>query len=171
MPVHRSGLRAPILLGLALLAALGASAAVAQNPVQVRRAQAGASCPRCNLFQADFADRALSGRDFTGARLRQADASAAVMTGARLAHADLRDLNGYGVLLGRADLRGADLANASLVGAYLQGADLAGAKLTGVNLSGAEASRARGLTRAQLAGACGDEATTLPPGLHVAACR
>ena len=153
----------------ALLVAAGSASA--QNPVQVRRAQAGASCPRCNLFQADFADRTLSGRDFSGARLRQADASAAVMTGARLARADLRDLDGYGVLLGRADLRGADLTNASLVGAYLQGADFSGARLAGVNLSGAEASRARGLTRAQLSGACGDEATTLPPGLHVGACR
>lgn len=151
--------------------ALGASPAAAQNPVQVARARAGASCPRCNLFQADFADRTLSGRDFTGARLRQADASAAVMTGARLGHADLRDLDAYGTLLGRADLHGADLTNASLVGAYLQGADLAGARLAGANLSGAEASRARGLTRAQLAGACGDEATTLPPGLHIRPCR
>lgn len=156
---------------LALLLLAVATSAAPQNAVQVGHARAGASCPRCNLFQADFADRELQGRDFTGARLRQADFSAAVMTRARLAHADLRDLNGYGVLLGGADLRGADLTHASLVGAYLQGADLAGARLEGANLAGAEMSRARGLRPAQLAAACGDEATTLPAGLHLRPCR
>jgi len=30
---------------------------------------------------------------------------------------------------------------------------------------------ARGLTRAQLASACGDASTTLPPGLTAPACR
>ena len=160
------------MLALALAAAVVATGpALAQNPAQVARARGGASCPRCNLFQADFASRSLPGRDFTGARLRQADMSAAVMTGVRLAHTDLRDVNGYGALLGRADLRGADLTNATLVGAYLQGADLSGARLDGANLSGAEASHARGLTRAQLARACGDEATTLPAGLRLAPCR
>ena len=160
----------PLALAFLLLAA-AASPSAAQNPAQVGRARGGASCPRCNLFQADFADRELKGRDFTGARLRQADFSAAVMTRTRLAHADLRDLNGYGVLLGGADLRGADLTHASLVGAYLQGADLHGARLEGANLAGAEMSRARGLSPAQLATACGDEATTLPAGLHVRPCR
>ena len=160
---------APVIAAVAALAA--ALPAFAQNPAQVARARGGANCPRCNLFQVDFAARELAGRDFSGARLRQADFTGAVMTGVRLAHADLRDVNGYGVLLGRADLRGADLTHATLVGAYLQGADLAGARLDGANLSGAEAARARGLTRAQLARACGDGSTTLPPGLSVAPCR
>ncbi len=161
------------LVGLALIAAVltFVGPASAQDVAQVRRAQGGVSCPRCNLFQADLANHPLAGRDFSGARLRQASMSAAVLTGARLARADLRDLDGYGALFGHADLRGADLRNASLVGAYLQGADLSGAKLDGANLSGAEMSRARGLSEAQLARACGDEATLLPRGLRLPACR
>jgi uncharacterized protein YjbI with pentapeptide repeats len=57
------------------------------------------------------------------------------------------------------------------VGAYLQGANFRGAIFDGTNFSGAEMSRARGLTQRQLDGACGDEATTLPLGLHVEHCR
>lgn len=155
-----------------LLAALLVTApASAQNAGQVSRVQGGRSCPGCNLFQADLANRSLRGVDLHGARLRQADMSAAVAAHARLARTDLRDLNGYGAVLTGADLSGADLTNATLVGAYLQGASLAGARLDGANLSGAELSHARGLTAGQLARACGDEATTLPRGLRVAPCR
>ena len=158
---------------LALAAAclsLVATTATAQNPGQIAHVRAGASCPRCNLFQADLGGLTLRGRDYTGARLRQADAQAAVLTHARLAHTDLRDLNAYGAVMTGADLRGADLTAATLVGAYLQGADLSGAILSGTNLSGAEMSRARGLTSRQLGAACGDAATTLPRGLSVKAC-
>ena len=151
--------------------ALLASPAAAQNPVQIARVRAGASCPGCNLFQADLADLELKGRDYHGARLRQADASGAVLARSRFAHGDLRDFNAYGAVMTGADLRGADLTHATLVGAYLEGADLAGARMGGANLSGAEMERARGLTPGQLAQACGDEATRLPHGMHVAPCR
>ena len=158
-------------LALVVLSALIVAApAAAQNPGQIARVRAGASCPRCNLFQADLGGLALRGRDFTGARLRQADAQAAVLTHARLAHADLRDLNAYGAVLTGANLRGADLTAATLVGAYLQGADLSGAVLVGTNLSGTEMSRARGLSARQLSAACGDAATTLPRGFSVKPC-
>ncbi|CAN5164681.1 pentapeptide repeat-containing protein [soil metagenome] len=153
-----------------LLAAAVAAPAFAQNPAQIAKVRAGASCPRCNLFQADLGALTLRGRDYTGARLRQADAQGAVLTHARLAHADLRDLNAYGAVLTGADLRGADLTAATLVGAYLQGADLSGAILSGTNLSGAEMSHARGLTQRQLSAACGDAATTLPRGLSLKPC-
>ncbi len=156
----------PLLFALSL-----AAPADAQNAGQVARVQAGASCPGCNLFQAPLANASLKGRDFSHARLRQADVSAAVMTRARLAGADLRDLDAYGAVMTGVDLRGADLTNASLVGAYLQEADMEGSRLDGANLSGAEMSRTRGLTRAQLSRACGDASTTLPRGLAVPPCR
>ena len=161
----------PSLPPLLLLVLALASPAAAQNAAQIEHARAGASCPRCNLFQADFANQRMTGRNFTGARLRQADFSAAVMSHARFAHADLRDLNAYGAVFSGADFSGADLTHASFVGAYLQGASFQGAHLEGANFSGAEMSRARGLTQRQLDAACGDDATTLPRGLRLAACR
>ncbi len=161
-------IRAP-LLAAALLTL--AAPAWAQNMAQIGRAQAGADCPGCNLFQADLANRELHGRSFAGARLRQADLSAAVMTRVSFAHADLRDLNAYGAVFTGSNFAGADLTNASLVGTFLQGADLRGARLAGANFSGAEMDRAVGLTQGQLAGACGDEATRLPRGLRLAPCR
>jgi uncharacterized protein YjbI with pentapeptide repeats len=145
--------------------------ALAQNAAQIGHARAGASCPGCNLFQADFGGARLEGRNFAGARLRQADLSASVMNHTNFAHGDLRDVNAYGAVFSSADFAGANLANASFVGAYLQGSNFAGANLSGTNLSGAEMDHARGLTQHQLEGACGDEATTLPAGLRVRSCN
>ena len=158
---------------LALAAALCTAAlpAAAQNPVQIAHARGGASCPRCNLFQADFSNVQLRGRSFAGARLRQADLSTAEIIHSDFAGSDLRDVNAYGAVLGGSNFAGANLANASLVGTYLQGANFRGAHLAGANLSGAEMDRAVGLTQAQLAQACGDAATTTPRGLRVPACR
>lgn len=157
------------LVAVALLAA--ASPVVAQNATQIARAHAGASCPRCNLFQADFSNLDLKGRSFAGARLRQADLSTSTLAHTDFAGADLRDVNAYGAVLSGSDFAGANLSNASFVGTYLQGADFRGAHLQGVNFSGAEMDRARGLTPAQLASACGDQATTLPRGLRLAPCH
>ena len=151
------------------LAALAVPAA-AQNAGQIAHGKAGAACPRCNLFQADFGGLNLKGRNLAGARLRQADLSAAVAGHVRMSGSDLRDLNAYGAVMGSADFARSDLTNATFVGAYLEGANFAGAKLGGVNFSGAEMGRARGLTQAQLAGACGDPSTTLPRGLHLKPC-
>jgi len=162
-----AGLVALAAFGLALLAVMPASA---QNAGQIDRARDGASCPHCNLFQADFSNLQLKGRDFAGSRLRQADFSAAIMNRTSFAGADLRDVNAYGAVLTGADFAGANLTNASFVGAYLQGADFRGAILTGVNFSGAEMDRAAGLTQAQLDGACGDESTLLPHGLRLRRC-
>ena len=156
---------------IVLAALLGlAYPASAQNAGQVAHARAGASCPHCNLFQADFANLSLQHRNFAGARLRQADMSAAVATRARFSGGDLRDLNAYGAVLGGADFSRSDLTNATFVGAYLQGANFRGARLGGVNFSGAEMTRATGLVQSQLSGACGDQTTTLPRGLHLKPC-
>jgi uncharacterized protein YjbI with pentapeptide repeats len=150
--------------------ALAALPALAQNAGQIGHARAGASCPGCNLFQADFGGARLEGRNFAGARLRQADLSASVMNHTSFARGDLRDVNAYGAVFSSADFAGANLANASFVGAYLQGSNFAGANLAGVNFSGAEMERARGLSQRQLEGACGDQATTLPAGLRLRRC-
>jgi uncharacterized protein YjbI with pentapeptide repeats len=159
-------------LALAAFAILVAAApcAFAQNPVQIERAKHGDSCPRCNLFQADFANLELRGKTFAGARLRQADFSAAVMKHVDLAGTDLRDLNAYGAVFTGSNLAGANLTNATFVGAYMQGANLRGAQLQGANFSGAEMARAVGLTQVQLSQACGDATTTLPRGLRIKPC-
>lgn len=145
--------------------------AKAQSPEQVAQAQGGASCPKCNLFQADLSNRELKSRNFAGARLRQANMAAAVMNRTSFAGADLRDVDAYGAVFSTANFAGADLTNASLVGAYLQGSNFAGATLSGTNFSGAEMSKARGLSQRQLNTACGDSATTLPAGMNLPPCR
>ncbi len=157
-------------LAAALALAALPCAALAQNPAQIARARAGANCPGCNLFQADLSNLELKGRVFTGARLRQSDLSLAVMNRTSFARTDLRDVNAYGAVFTGSSFAGADLTHASFVGTYLEGANLAGARLDGTNFSGAEMARARGLTQAQLAHACGDGATRLPPGLRLPAC-
>lgn len=160
------------LLHLLTAAAVAIAApAMAQNAGQIARAKGGASCPQCNLFQADFGSSEMRGRNFSGARLRQSDLSLSVMNGTNFAGADLRDVNAYGGVFTGANFAGANLSAASFVGTYLQGANFSGARLDGTNFSGAEMDRARGLTQAQLNGACGDEATTLPRGLRLRPCR
>jgi uncharacterized protein YjbI with pentapeptide repeats len=87
----------------------------------------------------------LHGRELSGADL----------AGARLVGADLRGAELRGALLVAADLRDADLHLADVTGADLRGADVRGA-LLGTALF---------LTRMQVAGARGDDRTTLPDGL------
>ena len=156
-----------------LLAGLTAVATpvMAQNAAEVAQARNGANCPRCNLFQADFANLELKGRSFAGARLRQSDMSAAVMPHTSFAGSDLRDVNAYGAVFTGASFAGANMTNASFVGAYLQGANFRGAHLDGVNFSGAEMDRAVGLTQAQLQKACGDASTVTPRNIALHTCR
>ncbi len=80
-------------------------------------------------------------------------------------------MNAYGAVFSSANFAGANLTNANFVGTYLEGANFSGATLTGANFSGAEMDRARGLSQARLDQACGDEATRLPAGLRIPACR
>jgi uncharacterized protein YjbI with pentapeptide repeats len=156
---------------LAIALSLAAFPALAQNAAQVSHAQAGANCPRCNLFQADLSNKTLRARNYAGARLRQADLSLSVFNHGDFAGADLRDVNGYGALFSSANFTRANLTNSTFVGAYLQGASFRGATLIGVNFSGAEMERAAGLTQGQLNGACGDASTSLPHGLHLPLCK
>ena len=135
-----------------------------------RPGQGGASCPRCNLFQADLSNRKLTGRDFSGARLRQASLTAAILTRSRFARADLRDVDAYGAVLTSADLKGADLTHASFVGAYLEGADSQGRQARRDQLRARSCARARpdpGPARPGL------RRFLHPPasGFHISACR
>jgi len=157
------------LLALAAILAITAPAA-AQNAGQISQARNGASCPKCNLFQADFSGLTLSGKTYAGARLRQADLSLSIMTRTNFSGGDLRDVEAYGGVFTGSNFAGANLTNASLVGTHLQGASFRGANLTGTNFSGAEMDRATGLTQGQLNAACGDVATRLPGNLRIPAC-
>lgn len=159
------------LLPLLAMAALAAAPAYAQNAGQIGKARAGASCPGCNLFQAEFSNTEMQGRNFSRARLRQANLSLSTMNGANFSGADLRDVDAYGGVFSSASFAGADLTHASFVGTYLDGANFSGARLNGTNFSGAQLGRARGLSQGQLNAACGDGATVLPAGLRIPACR
>jgi uncharacterized protein YjbI with pentapeptide repeats len=134
------------------------------------RVRAGAACTGCDLFQIDLAYQNVSGRDFSGSRIRQSNLSVAIADRARFREANLSLANLFGVRAGRADFTEANLEGATLVGGHFAGARFSGAVLTGANLSGAELANAVGLTQTQLNTACGDATTTLPAGLTVAAC-
>ena len=164
-------MKAKLSLALSALVAVAvASPSFAQNASQIGRVRSGASCPGCNLFQGDFSAMEAPGLNLSGARLRQADLSLAVMTRTRFANADLRDVEAYGGVFSSASFAGANLTNASFVGAHLDGASFGGATLAGVNFSGASLLRATGLTQGRLSQACGDEATRLPRGLRIPHC-
>lgn len=135
------------------------------------RVRGGASCAGCDLFQIDLAYQTIVGRDFNGARIRQADLSVATADRAKFQRANASLTNFFGARLGHADFREANLDHAILVGAYLGYAHFDGADLTGADLSGAELTGAQGLTQAQLSTACGDASTVLPAGLTVPLCR
>ena len=161
------------ILTLTLAAVLTAATALpawAQNAAQIARVRGGASCPGCNLFQGDFSGLEARGLNLSGARLRQADLSLAVMNRTRFSNTDMRDVEAYGGVFSSANFAGANMTNASFVGAYLDGAAFPGATLTGANFSGASLQRATGLTQGRLNQACGDEATRLPRGLTIPHC-
>ena len=142
----------------------------AERDAIAERVRAGASCAQCDLFQIDLAYGSIAGRDFSGARIRQADLSLATADRARFHGANLSLTNLFGARLSSADFSDANLEGATLVGAYLGHANFAGALLTDTDLSGAELVGARGLTQAQLNAACGDASTALPAGLTIPAC-
>jgi uncharacterized protein YjbI with pentapeptide repeats len=143
----------PLLLGALLLAgpALGACA---DSPAP------GVEWRRCLLDGID-----LSGRDLTGATMRDTSFARASMVGAKLIGVDASDARFSFADLSNADLTGAtlrnvdltravlagavlngvDLRRATLFRADLRGADLTGAELAGTNLSGAQLGGARWL--------------------------
>lgn len=142
----------------------------AERDAIAARVRAGANCAGCDLFQINLAYRSVAGRDFSAARIRQADFSLTTADRTRFHGANLSLTNFFGARLSGADLSDTNLEGATLVGAYLGGARMSGAVLTGANISGAEMADASGLTQTQLNTACGDATTTLPAGMTVPAC-
>lgn len=134
------------------------------------RVRAGDPCANCDLFQIDLAYQNVTGRDFSGSRIRQSNFTVATADGARFRGANLSLANLFGIRAGRADFNNANLEGATLVGGYFGGARFDGAALTGANLSGAELAGAHGLTQEQLNTACGDATTTLPAGMTAPSC-
>jgi uncharacterized protein YjbI with pentapeptide repeats len=134
------------------------------------RVRAGDPCANCDLFQIDLSYQNVSGRDFSGSRIRQSNFTVATADGARFRGANLSLANLFGIRAGRADFSNANLEGATLVGGYFGGARFDGAALTGANLSGAELAGAHGLTQEQLNTACGDATTTLPAGMTAPSC-
>ncbi|WP_332678555.1 pentapeptide repeat-containing protein [Brevundimonas sp.] len=163
-------MKAILTFTLAAVLAAAALPAAAQNAGQIARVRGGASCPGCNLFQGDFGGLEARGLNLSGARLRQADLSLAVMNRTRFSNTDMRDVEAYGGVFSNSSFAGANLSNSSFVGAFLDGASFSGATLTGTNFSGASLRGATGLTQSRLNRACGDESTRLPRGLSIPHC-
>ena len=134
------------------------------------RVRGGASCANCDLFQISLAYQSVAGRNFDGARIRQADFSLATADRTRFHGANMSLTNFFGARLTSADLTETNLEGTTFVGAYLGGARMSGAVLSGANFSGAEMASAVGLSQAQLNTACGDATTTLPAGMTIPAC-
>jgi len=146
-------LRILLLLGLLLLAG-PAFAACADSPapsVEWRRCLldgvdltgrdlTGATLRDTSFARGRFVEAKLAGVDASDARFGFADLSRADLTGATLRSTDLTR-----AVLAGATLKGADLRRATLFRADLRGADLTGAELAGANFSGAELGGARWL--------------------------
>jgi len=87
--------------------------------------------------------------------------SGADFTGANLSGANLRMLE-Y--------VKGTKFTNVNARNAIFRHAYLTRVDFTGADLSGADFTRSKGLTNEQLARACGDDKTILPPGLTIPDC-
>ena len=148
------------------------------------------------LERADLTGARLRGADLTGihltrAKLTGADFSGSNMAGAVLNNADLRGATLVDTRLDAVRVHGADFTGANIQranfrlleyvkgltfagadarGAIFRHAFLGGVDFAGADLRGADFTRATGLTNAQLAKACGDDATILPPGLSIPRC-
>ena len=142
----------------------------AERDATAERVRGGASCTACDLFQIDLSYQNVSGRNFTGSRIRQADLTIAIADRANFTGANLSLTNLFGVRATGANFTNANLDEAQLVGAYFGSSQFSGARLRGANLAGADLTDARGLTQEQLNTACGDVTTALPQGLTIPRC-
>jgi hypothetical protein len=119
-----------------------------------------------NLARIDAQKTTLDGANFDRAIFMGANLSASALRGASLKRTIFTD-----ACLTHADLTNASLNNANLVatdltGATLNGANLTGAEMFGTRLGGVDLTGAIGLTSDQLGGACIDEKTRVPNGVH-----
>lgn len=108
-------------------------------------------------------------QNFDGAELKGFDLSGMDFEGSRLRDADLEDSNLSRTDFEDTDLRGADLDGVDFRRADFEGANLKGATITGTDFRGADLSDALGLTRKAMARACYDDTTKLPEGIAAVA--
>jgi uncharacterized protein YjbI with pentapeptide repeats len=168
-----------VLLAIAAIGAMSLTA-LAQTPEQneaKRKAMAERlvsgekACKDCDLFQVDLSYQDLDDRDLSGARLRQADLSLSTFDHTKFHGANMSIVNAFGIRAEDADFSGVDFEDAALVGGWFGRSKFDNARLNNANISGSDFSSATGLTQTQLNAACGDDATRLPKGLTVAACK
>lgn len=118
------------------------------SPKKKRRVHISHDDEGKNIYRrADLTGRNFSGQNLSNADMRQANLTGAVLTGTNLSDADLRGANLTGASMDGADLSNADLRNANLTGAILDhanffSADMGRVSLTGANLIGADLTNA-----------------------------
>lgn len=153
-----------------LLTGLFTPVALAQNAAQIKRVQAGQSCAKCNLFQADLSYAEGQKLNLEATRLRQSSFALSTYDDVNLTGADLSVSNLFGARFNRTNFAKANFKRAIAVGTYFGSSNFAGADLTGANFSGADLTIATGLTQSQLNQACGDASTRLPKGKTIPTC-
>ena len=154
----------------ALFSGLFAPIALAQNASQLARVQAGQSCAKCNLFQADLSYAEGKKLNLEATRLRQSNFALSTYDDVNLKGADLSVSNLFGARFNRTNFSNANFKRAIAVGTYFGSSNFAGADLAGANFSGANLAIAKGLTQSQLNQACGDASTRLPKGKTIPTC-
>ncbi len=125
----------------------------------------GADLAGSNVSHCNFLGSKLAGASLRGAILDESLMMALHLEKVDLSGASLRATNLTDAFLDDAVLVNSDLTFTVLVKASVRRADLSGATIHGTQLGGADLSGARGLTRAQLAGAETDNLTELPADL------
>jgi len=133
-----------------------------------------------DLRYADLRGADLKFADLSGSNLRRALIDGAVasnstwqsayLDGASFAGANLSDAVLRGIHAYRVDFRGANLANSDIRNASLSHSLFAESKLNLALLNGTYMRFVEGLVDAQLAAACGDRDTLLPPGFSIQPC-
>ena len=153
-----------------LIGAFFVPGAIAQDAAQIAKVQAGQSCEKCNLFQADLSYAEGKKMNLQATRLRQSNFALSTYDDVNLTGADLSVSNFFGARFNRTNFSNANFKRAIAVGTYFGSSNFAGATLTGANFSGADLAIAKGLTQAQLNQACGDPSTRLPKGKTIPNC-
>ena len=126
------------------------------DPAAVARIHGGiVDCVGCQLQGADLTNTCVKAHDLHGADFDGANATLMCMS-----YANFTD----------ASFRGTNLSGANLAHAVLDGADFTGANLNITSFKGTDLTKAKGLTQAQLAKACGDAGTKAPAGMTVPVC-
>lgn len=127
---------------------------------------------RANLDGADLSRTNMAGAVLTSASLRNANLAYARLDAVRMAGADFTGANLTGANLRMLEyVEGTSFAGVTARGAIFRHAYLSRVNIAGADFSGADFTRSKGLTNTQLATACGDEHTILPPGLKIPPCK